>query len=121
MLNLKRQGCLTAGYKRGSGYFLDMFYIYVDAVSLDRSACAQKPDKNIYRAITQTNWGGLSVYYRRISESSFQKWCAVNGHHKELAESQGINPYVKVTTPCTDAPEKRFHFGEFLLYICFVY
>jgi hypothetical protein len=122
MLNLKRQGCFTALYKRGSGYFLDMFYIYVDAVSLDRSACAQKPDKSIYRAINQTTWGGLSVYYRRSYKTSFQTWCAVNGHYPKLAEKQGVDPYVKLTTSCTDAPEKRFHFGEFLLYIiCFVY
>ena len=113
MLNLKRQGCLSAHHKSGFGYKIDMFYIYVDAVSLDRSACAQKPDKKIYRAINQTTWGGLSVYYRSDHKTSFQTWCAVNGHYKRLAENQGIDPYVKVTTPCTDAPEKRFHFGEF--------
>ena len=113
MLNLKRQGCLTARYKLGSGYYLDMFYLYVDAISLDRSACAQKPDKEIYRAITQTTWGGLSVYYKGNGRTSFQTWCAVNGHYKELAENQGIDPYVKVTT-CADAPDKRFNFGKLL-------
>jgi hypothetical protein len=123
MLNLKRQGCLSAHYKRGSGYFLDMFYIYVDAVSLDRSACAQYPYvlKPIYRAITQTTWGGLSVYYRKSEKTSFATWCAVNGHHEPLAGNQGVDPYVKLTTSCADAPEKHFHFGEFLLYICFIY
>ena len=114
MLNLKRQGCLAAYYKAGSGYYLDMFYIYVGAVSLDTSACAQSPNKKIYRAITQTTWGGLSVYYRRDDKSSFQTWCAVNGHHERLAENQGIDPYVKLTTSCTDTPEKRFHFGKFV-------
>ena len=113
MLNLKRQGCLAGLYKRGSGYFLDMFYLYVGAVSLDISACAQKPDKNIYRAITQTTWGGLSVRYRRTNNNQFQTRCAVNGHYKQLAENQGINPYLKLTS-CTDASNKRFHFGKFL-------
>ena len=117
MLNLKRQGCLSAHYKPSSGYHLNMFYIYVDAVSLDRSACAQSPNKKIYRAITQTTWGGLSVYYKGRGKTSFQTWCAVNGHYKQLAEYQGIDPYVKLTTPCTDAPEKRFHFGKFLYYL----
>ena len=117
MLNLKRQGCLSAHYKSGSGHYLDMFYLYVDAISLDRSACAQKPDKNIYRAITQTIWGGLSVYYRGSTGTSLQNWCAVNGHYKRLAENPGIDPYVKLTTSCTDAPDKRFHFGRFLCYL----
>ena len=119
MLNLKRHGCLAAYYKAGSGYYLDMFYLYVGAVSLDISACAQKPDqmKPIYRAITQTTWGGLSVFYKGNGKSSFQNWCAVNGHHEPLAENPGIDPYVKLTTPCTDAPDKRFHFGEFLHYL----
>ena len=117
MLNLKRQGCLWAGYKSRFGYYLDMFYLYVGAFSLDRSACAQKPDQNIYRAIAQTTWGGLSVYYKGNGKSSFQTWCAVNGHYKELAENQGIDLYVKLTTSCTDAPDKRFHFGKFLHYL----
>ena len=118
MLNLKRQGCLWAGFKSTNfGYCLDMFYLYVDAVSLDRSACAQNPGKKIYRAITQTTWGGLSVHYKGYRKSSFQTWCAVNGHHKELAENQGIDPYVKLTTSCTDAPDKRFNFGRFLYYL----
>ena len=112
MLNLKKQGCISAHFKKDSGYRLDMFYLYVDAVSLDRSACAQKPDQNIYRAINQTTWGGLSVYYVGDGKTTFQTWCAVNGHYKQLAEKQGIDPYVKLTTPCTDAPDKRFHFGK---------
>ena len=118
MLNLKRQGCLAAFYKsKNFGYYLDMFYLYVGAVSLDISACAQRSDTKIYRAITQTTWGGLSVFYKGNGKSSFQNWCAVNGHYKQLAENPGIDPYVKLTTPCTDAPDKRFHFGEFLHYL----
>ena len=35
MLNLKRQGCLAALHRNGSGYDLDMLYLYVDSVSLD--------------------------------------------------------------------------------------
>ena len=65
MLNLKRQGCLAADHKPGSGYDLDMFYLYVDSVSLDTAACAQKPNQGIYRAITQTSDGKLAVYYLR--------------------------------------------------------
>ena len=114
MLNLKRQGCLAGFFKAGKGFYLNMFYLYVDALSLDRYACAQKPKQNIYRAITQTTWGGLAVYYRRNGGSSYQTGCAGNGHYKQLAESQGIDPYLKLTTPCTDTPEKRFHFGKFL-------
>ena len=116
LLNLKRQGCLAGYYKIVSGYLLDMFYLYVDAISLDISACAQRPDRHIYRAITQTTWGGLSVYYKGRYKSSFQSWCASIGHYKPLAENQGIDPYVQLTTSCTDAPEKRFRFGKFLLY-----
>jgi hypothetical protein len=72
MLNLKRQGCLAAFNRNGSGYNLDMFYIYVDSVSLDTAACAQKPNESIYRAITQTPQGALSVYYKGKDKSSFQ-------------------------------------------------
>jgi hypothetical protein len=72
MLNLKRQGCLAAFNKNGSGYDLDMFYLYVDSVSLDTAACAQKPNEGIYRAITQTPQGKLSVYYKGKEKSSFQ-------------------------------------------------
>ena len=113
MLNLKRQGCLTGLYKAKSGYWLDMFYIYVDSDSLDRSACAQKPDEKIYRAITQTSWGGLTVYYRKNIRSSFQTRCAVPKTHKSLAKYQGIDPYIEVTTNCDDAEDKRFNFGKF--------
>ena len=118
MLNLKRQGCLSGLYKPGSGYYLDMFYIYVDAVSLDRSACAQKPDQNIYRAITQTSWGGLSYYYSRDSKTlAFHTRCAVSKTYKRLAKNQGIDPYIGLTTNCNDAEDKRFHFGKYIFYL----
>ena len=114
MLNLKRQGCLTGLYKAGSGYYLDMFYIYVDAVSLDRSACAQKPDENIYRAINQTSWGGLSVYYKGNRKRSYATWCAVSKTYKRLATNQGIDLYIGLTTNCNDAEDKRFNFGKYI-------
>ena len=117
MLNLKRQGCISAHFKAGSGYYLNMFYLYVDAVSLDRSACAQKPDQKIYRAITQTTWGGLSQHYKGNGKASFQTWCAVNGHYERLAENKGIDPLLNLTTSCVDSPDKRFHFGKFLYYL----
>ncbi len=63
MLNRKTQGCL-ATFHNGSGYDLDMFYIYVDSLSLDTAACAQKPNGGIFRAITQAFDGKLAVYYK---------------------------------------------------------
>ena len=123
MLNLKRQGCLFATYKNGFGYFRDMFYIYVDSVSLDRAACAQKPDENIYRAITQTPWGGLSVYYSGFPGYTsggylrparpFQMWCAVSATYQPLADNAGIDPYIELTRDCNDTEDKRFNFGKF--------
>ena len=115
MLNLKRQGCLNARYKAGSGYWLDMFYIYVDAVSLDRAACAQKPDQNIYRAITQTSWGGLSVYYKGQRKSRYAPWCVVPKTHRDLSTNQGIDPYIGLTANCNDTEDKRFNFGKHIL------
>ena len=100
MLNLKRQGCLAAFNKNGSGQDLDRFYLYVDSVSSDTAACAQKPNESIYRAITQTPKGGLSVYYKGKDKSSFQTWC--------------INHYIGLTTPCNFTLQ-RFVFGKFLL------
>ena len=112
MLNLKRQGCLGGLYKAGPGYFRDMFYIYVDAVSLDGNACA--------RAITQTSWGGLSYYYSRNGRTgSFQTRCAVPKTHEPLATNQGIDPYIGLTTNCTDAEDKRFNFGKSLPFFMF--
>ena len=114
MLNLKRQGCLAAFYKSGSGYYLDMFYIYV-ADNLEREACAQNSENN--RAITQTSWGGLSMYYGRSRTSSFQTWCAVPKTYQPLATNQGIDPYIGLTTNCNDTEDKRFNFGKFLVHI----
>ena len=110
MLNLKRQGCLAAFNKNGSGQDLDRFYLYVDSVSLDTAACAQKPNESIYRAITQTPEGGLSVYYKGKDKSLFQTWCAIY--------SRGIYVYLGLTTLCnSNSYWERFIFGKFLLNI----
>ncbi len=106
MLNLKRQGCLAAFSKAGSGYNLDMFYLYVDSVSLDTAACAQKPNEGIYRAITQTSDGKLTVYYKGKYNSSFQTWCAEGRYNSQLYKSY----YMELRTYCYD----RFVFGKFL-------
>ena len=109
MLNLKRQGCLAAFNKNVSGYDLDLFYLYVDSVSLDTAACAQKPNESIYRAITQTPEGRLSVYYKGKDKSSFQTWCATRSH--------GIYNYLGLTTRCNSNYYywEKFFFGKFLL------
>ena len=108
MLNLRRQGCLAAFHRSGSGYDLDMFYLYVDSVGLDRDACAQKPNENIYRNITQTSMGALSVYYKGKDKSSFETWCAFLSDNEHLEENNGINYYIGLRTPCYSY---RFNFG----------
>ena len=118
MLNLKKKGCVSAHFKSRSGYWLNMFYIYVDAFSLDRSACAQKPIQHIYRAINQTSWGGLSVYYSGSPDKykpalPFETWCAVNATYQELSDNSGIDRYIGLTRDCNDAEDKRFNFGKF--------
>ena len=110
MLNLKRQGCLAAFHKPGSGYDLDMFYLYVDSVSLDTAACAQKPNQGIYRAITQTSDGKLTVYYKGKYRSSFQTWCAQMSYNSQLYKNYDIYSYMGLSTLCYSY---RFHFGKF--------
>ena len=118
MLNLKRQGCLAALHRNGSGYDLDMFYLYVDSVSLDTAACAQKPNEGIYRAITQTPEGGLSVYYKGKDNSSFQTWCAYYAYNSQLYNNYGINYYMGLSTPCHSIySSQKFILGKFLLNI----
>jgi hypothetical protein len=118
MLNLKRQGCLAAFHRNGSGYDLDMFYLYVDSVSLDTAACAQKPNESIYRAITQTPEGGLSVYYKGKDNSSFQTWCASYTSNAQLYRNYGIILYMGLSTRChSNAYNQKFIFGKFLLKI----
>ena len=118
MLNLKRQGCLAALHRNGSGYDLDMFYLYVDSVSLDTAACAQKPNEGIYRAITQTPRGALSVYYKGKDKSSFQTWCASYRYISQLYRNYGIIHYMGLSTRCHyNAYDQKFIFGKFLLKI----
>ena len=108
LLNLEADGCFAAYAKAGHdpNYFRlpFMFYIYVDAVSKDRSACAQKPKKNIYRAITQTSGGALSL---RVPA----QWCAFPGNRADVSE-RGIETYVGLTR-CNGAQSQSFIFGMF--------
>ena len=104
MLNLKRQGCLAA-FHNGSGYDLDMFYLYVDSVSLDTAACAQKPNQGIYRAINQTSDGKLTVYYKGKDRNSYETRCAKRKYNLQLKKY-----YMGLGTSCYD----RFIFGKFL-------
>jgi hypothetical protein len=118
MLNLARNGCFVAFYRDGIGYYLDLFYIFFDAISLDRDGCIQS------RAITQTSWGGLSIRYRGFPgklrpKKPIETWCAVPKTDVRLIENPGIDPYLGMTTDCNDAEDKRFNFGKFLRYISF--
>ena len=113
MLNLKRQGCLAAFHRNSSGYDLDMFYLYVDSVSLDTAACAQKPNESIYRAITQTSDGKLSVYYKGKDKSSFETWCAAAwSHNSQLYKNYGIKYYMGLTP--INRYAQRFTFGKLM-------
>ena len=112
MLNLKNQGCLAAMHKDGSGYNLDMFYLYVDLVSLDTNACAQKPNESIYRAINETSSGALSVYYKGKGSSSFRAWCARWSSHYQLCKNYGIKYYVGLSTSSHSC--YKYNFGKFL-------
>lgn len=108
MLNLKRQGCLSGDYDTALNYYRDRFFVYVDSVSLDNAACAQNPNKEIYRAINQTTWGGLSVYYKGEYSSSFQTWCAARRYN-----SLERNYYIRLESPCYTSSSWKFFFGKF--------
>ncbi|XP_028416864.1 uncharacterized protein LOC114541079 [Dendronephthya gigantea] len=117
MLNLKRQGCLAAFVNSFSGHYLDMFYLFVPAasVSLDVSACAQDPGRKIYRRITQTSWGGLSVYYKG-RHAVFQNWCAVPRTLTPLVQSYRIDSFIGLEYNCNYAEDRRFNFGSVTCY-----
>jgi hypothetical protein len=108
MFNLKRKSCFegTAGGDRG--YSIPMLYMLVAANP--SSNCRDQE-----HAITQTSWGGLSVFYFPTK----LKRCAFPGKNDVLAANQGINTYIELTTDCNEAENKRFNFGKFLLYIYF--
>ena len=113
MLNLKRQGCLAGGSLSGSGYNVELFYLYVDSVSLDRAACAQKPNEGIYRAINQTSLGALSVYYKGQARSSFETWCASFEYNYQIRKEYGIGDYTMLITSCGISQSQKFIFGKF--------
>ena len=90
MFNLKRKGCFEGQARGGNGYNLPMLYLLV----------ATNPSGNCRdrdHAITQTSWGGLSVY----EVDSGQMRCAV----------PKTNTYIGLTT-CIDTENKRFNFGK---------
>jgi hypothetical protein len=103
MFNLKRKGCFDATRRSGSGYNIPMLYLLL----------ATNPSHNCRQdqAVTQTSWGGLSVYYKS------QTRCAAPQTNDRLA-NQGIDPYIGLTTNCNDAEHKRFNFGKLFLFVC---
>ena len=98
MLNLKRQGCVAAFKINVSGYNLDMFYLFVDSVSLDTNACAQKPNESIYRAITHTLYQELSVHYKGKNSSSFGIWRGTVFHNDALHDKYEISYYIALSS-----------------------
>ena len=88
MFNLERKGCFEG--KSSVLYFL---------LATNPSLNCRDRD----HAITQTSWGGLSVY----SKPSKQTPCAV----------PTTNTYIGLTT-CNDTEDKRFNFGKLFLFVC---
>jgi hypothetical protein len=115
MFNLARNGCVAASNKGGSGYDLDMFYLYVgDSSTSDTTACATKRNAGLHSVINQTAKGALSIQYRGKDKSSFETWCAILSHHAQLSDD-GIKRYVGLTTECYDInSNKKFLFGIYL-------
>ena len=107
MFNLKRKSCFEGTNKGGTGYSIPMLYMLL----------ATNPSSNCRdqdQAITQTSWGGLSVFYFPTKLNR----CAVPGNYGVLAANQGIDPYIELTTNCSDAEDKRFNFGKLFLFVC---
>jgi cephalosporin-C deacetylase-like acetyl esterase len=109
MFHLKRKGCFEATFRGGIGYYIDMLYMLVATNTSNN--CVQK------HAVTQTSWGGLSLYYKGYGKSTFQTWCVVPSTNCGI-ENQGIDLYVGLTKNCNDAEDKRFNFGKLLLFVC---
>jgi hypothetical protein len=107
MFNLKRKSCFEGTNSGGTGYSIPMLYMLV--ATNPSSNCRDRD-----HAITQTYWGGLSVFYFPTK----LKRCAVPGKDDRLATNQGIDPYIKLTTNCNDAKDKRFNFGKLFLFVC---
>jgi hypothetical protein len=106
MFNLKRKSCFEGAARDHTGYLLPMLYFLV---ATDPSANCRDRD----HAITQTSWGGLSVYYLPGKRTR----CAVPKTDVRLA-NQGIDTYIALTTDCYDAENKRFNFGKLFLFVC---
>ena len=116
MFNVERQGCLAAFNRNVLGYDLDMFYVYVDSVSPETAACANKPNEGIHRAISQNRMRGLSVQYKGKNMTLFQTWCAVSRHHDQLSKVFGISYYIGLTTDCHNrSTTQTYVFGQFML------
>jgi hypothetical protein len=107
MLNLKRKGCFEGVRRGGNGYWLPMLYLLLATNPLYN--CRDRD-----HAITQTPWGGLSVY--EVDNKGTR--CAVLGKDDRLATNQGIDTYIALTTNCNDAENKRFNFGKLFLFVC---
>ena len=107
MFNLKRKSCFEGASRSGIGYSLPMLYMLV---ATDPSANCHDRD----HAITQTSWGGLSVY--EVPNKGTR--CAVPGKDDRLATNPGIDTYIRLTKNCYDAEDKRFHFGKLFLFVC---
>jgi hypothetical protein len=107
MFNLERKGCLEATRRETTGgYNLPMLYLLL--ASNSSGNCRQD------HAITQTSWGGLSVY--EVPHKGTR--CTVPGKDGRLATNQGIDPYIRLTTNCNDAEDKHFNFGKLFLFVC---
>ena len=108
MLNLKRPGCLHPAHIYGR---LDLLVLWVASVSeIEKgNSCYQK------LAINQTSWGGLSLQNNQGGKLNFETWCAVPKTDQPLSDNQGIDPYFGLTQNCSDAKNKRFNFGKFLV------
>ena len=107
MFNLKRKSCFEGTNKGGTGYYLPMLYMLL--ATNPASNCRDRD-----HAITQTSWGGLSVFYFPTK----LKRCAVPGNYDVLAANQGINTYIGLTTDCNNAENKHFNFGKLFLFVC---
>jgi hypothetical protein len=102
MLNLKRNSCFEATSRGGNGFLIPMLYFLL--ATNPASNCRDKE-----HAITQTSWGGLSIFYYPDKGTR----CAVPTTDIRI-KTQRIDPYIGVTIDCTDAEDKRFNFGKFL-------
>ena len=107
MFNLKRKGCFEGTVRgAGAGYDLPMLYLLL---ATDPSNNCRDRD----HAITQTSWGGLSVYYIHDKHTR----CTVPKTNYYLA-NEGIDSYIRLTKDCNDAEDKRFNFGKLFLFVC---